>query len=167
MAFQSTESIELGEIKVSKNLTTVFTVSHIGASIVVVMYDRLNKVGGLAHVILPDSSLSDKNDESATGKYADLAVPELVRLFMEEGGEVNSTEVRMIGGAQLFNFGGGSANILNIGSRNATAIRTAMSRHGLAIEKADIGGNKAKSLRFVVATGQVVIRIIGGPETQL
>lgn len=161
---QQTEHVDLGEIRVSSKKTTVFTISNVGTSIAVVIFDMQNKIGGIAHVVLPESSLSNSYVEQVPGKYADQAIPRLLEAFTEEGGQKRTSVVRMVGGAQLFNFGGGAGNILNIGARNATAIRAAMSKQGLAIEKADTGGNKGKALRFVLATGQVYVSQIGGPE---
>jgi chemotaxis protein CheD len=113
---------------------------------------------------LPESSLDGVYNENLPGKYANLAIPKLLDEFNAAGGQKRSSMVRIVGGAQLFNFGGGGGNVLNIGARNATAIRAAMSKQGYAIEKADTGGNKGRALRFVLSTGQLYIRQIGGSE---
>ena len=165
MAMQQTEQVDLGEIKVVDNKATVFTVPNVGTSLVVIIYDHQNKIGGLAHIVLPESSLSTTPfGEQMPGKYADVAVPRLMESFSELGGQKRGSIVRIVGGAQLFNFGGGAGNLLNIGARNATAVRTAMSKQGLAIDKADTGGNKSRALRFILATGQVYVHQIGGSE---
>lgn len=162
---QKTEMVELGEIKVSVDKTTVYVTPSIGTGIVVALYDLQNRIGGVAYVILPESKLSATPGESMlAAKYADLAIPNLMEAFKEAGGEKRTSIVKMVGGAQLFNFGGGGGNLLNIGARNATAIRAALSKQGLSIEKADTGGNKGKSLRFILATGQIYACQIGGEE---
>ena len=168
MTMQQTEQVGLGEIKVSDRKTTVLVLPNIGTSLAVAIYDMQNKIGGVAHIVLPESSLSpNPNAESVPAKYADIAVPSLLEEFTELGGQKRTTVVRIVGGAQLFNFGGGAGNLLNIGARNATAVRAAMSKQGLAIEKADTGGNKGKSMRFILATGQIIVQQIGGSEYQL
>lgn len=164
MSLQMREQLELGDIKVTKTRTVIMAVPNIGTSIAVVLFDMEAKIGGIAHVVLPDSMLTTAPGEQAPAKYADLAIPALMDAFTAEGGQKRSTVVKMAGGAQLFNFGGGGGNILNIGARNATAIRTALSRHGLVVEKADIGGNKSRSMRFILATGQVIVQQVGGGE---
>ncbi len=164
MSMQRTEQVDLGEIKVSDQKNTVFSLPNIGTGLAVTIFDLQNKIGGVAHIVLPESALSTSSIDLLPGKYANLAVPALLQAFNEVGGEKQTSVVRMVGGAQLFNFGGGGGNILNIGARNATAIRAAMSKQGLAIEKADTGGNKAKALRFVLATGQMFVCQIGGNE---
>lgn len=162
---QQTDILDLGEIKVAGNKATMFVIPNIGTSLAVMIYDIQNRVGGIAHIVLPESSLSTTPyTETIPGKYADVAIPRLLEMFTEAGGQKRYSNVRMVGGAQLFNFGGGAGNLLNIGARNATAVRAAMSKQGLGIEKADTGGNKGKSLRFIVATGEIYVQQIGGNE---
>lgn len=164
MTTQTTENIGLGEIKVSKNRSTIFTIPNLGSSMALVLYDPVTRVGGVAHIVLPESSLDSNGNSDLPGKFADQAVPELVKQFMELGGQSRLATISLVGGAQMFNFGGGGGNLLNIGTRNATAIRAALSKNNLAIEKADIGGNKGKSLKFVLATGEVIVSILGDRE---
>jgi chemotaxis protein CheD len=167
MSMQKTEPVELGEIKVSAQKATVYRVANIGTGIAVSLYDIENKIGGVAHIILPESTFSNSISEQLPGKYANLAIPQLIEEFTSQGGQKRTSVVRMVGGAQLFNFGGGGGNLLNIGARNATAIRAALSKLGFAIEKADTGGNKGKLLRFILATGHIYVQQIGGTEYQL
>lgn len=164
MSLQKTETVELGEIKVSTSKTTVFTVSNIGTGVVVVLYDFEAKVAALAHVVLPDSTLGAPSEDELPAKYADLAVPVLLAQYEEAGGDRTRTTVKVVGGAQLFNFGGGSGNILNIGARNHTAIQQALMKESMAIDKSDSGGNKARQLRCVVANGNVMVKVLGGDE---
>ena len=164
MPLQTTEHLELGDIKVTEKRATVFVAPHIGTGIVVVVFDVQKKIGGIAHVVLPESSLAPSYNETTPGKYADVAIPCLMEQYQVLGGVLSNTTVRLIGGAQLFNFGGGGGNLLNIGARNVTAIRAALTKYGLAVDKADIGGNKAKSLRFIMANGQLAIKQIGGGD---
>lgn len=157
--------VELGEIHVSGDKLVIYNIPNLGTGVALTIYDTINRVGGIAHIVMPESSLSSNPSvNELPGKYANLAIPNLVDQFTEAGGQKRGAIVRMIGGAQLFNFGGGGGNIMNIGTRNATAIRASMSKLGFAIEKADTGGNKSKSVSFIVATGQLHVSIIGGKD---
>ena len=162
MITQATEPVELGDIKVSRSPLAVFVAAHVATGVIVTVYDQMNKVGGIAHVVMPESTLTVNLEEEAPGKYANLAVPALIEAFVAEGGQLATTIVKTTGGSQLFNFGGGGGNVLNIGARNASAIMTAMTKHGLAIVKADIGGNKARNIKFSIAHGELVVQQIGG-----
>lgn len=163
MSLQQTETVELGEIKVSADKTLIYEI-NVNTSVALMVYDLQNQVGGVAHIVLPESSLSNAYAEQAPGKHADTGVPALLQAYQDAGGQKRTTVVKMVGGAQLFNFGGGAGNLLNMGARTATAIRAAMSRQGLAIEKADTGGNKGKRIQFILATGQIAVEQIGGRE---
>lgn len=164
MSLQQNQRVDLGEIYVSRNKLTIYTIPNLGTGIALIIYDTINGVGGIAHIVMPESALANSHGEELPGKYANLAIPYLLEKFNELGGQKRGSVVKMVGGAQLFNFGGGGGNILNIGARNATAIRAAMSKLGFVIEKADTGGNKGKALRFIMATGQLYVSPIGGNE---
>lgn len=164
MAFQSTETVQLGELQVSGNRTLILSIPNLGSSMALVIYDPRLRLGGVAHIILPESGLGGGTNMETPAKFADIAVPALLEAFTEAGGKPSQSVIRLVGGAQMFNFGGGGASLLNMGSRNATAIKTALSKLGLTPEKTDIGGNKGKSLRFVIATGQLYVKQIGGTE---
>lgn len=168
MPLQQTILIEMGEIKVSKDKTEILSCGNLGSSMAVVMFDAANRIAGIAHVVLPDSAVDKNMGQLKTPeKYADLAIPTLAELFFQEGGQKPNTTIRIVGGAQMFNFGGGGGNFLNIGSRNNIAIRAALSKLGFAVDKAEIGGNKARSLRLLIATGQLYVKRIGENEVIL
>jgi len=161
--------LELGQMSASARQGTVFSISSIGTGVVVVVYDARNLVGGVACVSMPESKLSmqsplEELPKDKPAKFADLAIPLLLEEFRALGGDKNISTVRLVGGAQLFNFGGGGGNLLNIGVRNAMAIRTALTKEGFVVEKADTGGNKPRSIRFELSTGNVYVRPIGSTE---
>ena len=164
MSMQKKEIIEIGDIRVSSGKTTVFSASNIGTSLILAIYDFENHVAACAHIALPDSDMGTPSEDELPAKYANLAIPAILEQFQEEGGQTTSCTVKVVGGAQLFNFGGGSGNILNIGARNHTAIQTALMKENMVIDQSDIGGNKARQVRFVVANGQPIVKQIGGEE---
>lgn len=168
MQQQNMETVGLGQLKMSEHPAQVFAVSNIGTSIAVMIYDPQRKFGGIAHIVLPDSSVASSTSPPGTppmpAKFADEAIPELLKAYVGRGGNAQNSIIRIVGGAQLFNFGGGSGNLLNVGARNAATIQSALSKQGLTVAHADVGGNKAKTIRFVVATGQILIQPIGGKE---
>ncbi|MBY0405244.1 MAG: chemotaxis protein CheD [Cyanobacteria bacterium] len=157
----SVEILALGEILVTKTATVVISIPNLGSSMALVFFEPKLHLGAMAHIVLPESTLEDRRPDESPWKYADLAVPELIRLFTAAGGEPKTASIRLVGGAQMFNFGGGGGNLLNVGARNATAIRAALAKNGLMIEDADIGGNKGKKIEFKIATGDILVKPIG------
>ena len=169
MPIQVSETVEPGQLIVTNNKAMVITVPNLSAGIAVVLFDTQHKLGGLAHIPLPDSQqeLDAKWMDSTPAKYADIAIPALWERFKSLGAKPEMTWAKVIGGAQLFNFNGGAGNALNVGSRNLVAARTRLSQLGIPLEKTDTGGNRAKQLRFTLALGQVAVRKLGDKEEYL
>lgn len=89
-------SIGIAGIQVVKAPDTIRTV--LGSCIGVAVYDRVAKVGGMAHVILPDSN----EGSGDPGKFADTAVDLLVENLVAEGAEKKRVAAKMAGGATMF-----------------------------------------------------------------
>ena len=65
-------------------------------------------------------------------------------------------------------FGGGSAGTtLNIGERNADAVREALKAAGMRVRAADVGGNAGRSMQVAVTGGSVTVRAVGGEPIEL
>jgi chemotaxis protein CheD len=182
MATQIIEVVEMAQIVAVSNRSVLLHIPAIGASMAVILYDKPNHLVAVAHVVLPDSTVASPNnnafgkpkgvnldaDANLIGKFADTAVPALLQAFKAQGGNPDQLEsVRLVGGAQMFNFGGGSASLLNVGGRNEIAIRTALSRVGLPVHITHCGGNKVRELRIAVASGQALVKQIGDPPVVL
>ncbi|HEY9745775.1 MAG TPA: chemotaxis protein CheD [Oculatellaceae cyanobacterium] len=171
MTMQQTDTVGLGELKLSSNKAQVFMVPNIGTGLAVVIYDPVKKLGGAAHIVLPESAMASPTAipgaPNLPAKFADQAIPKILEAFEQEGGSIKNCVIRIAGGSQLFNFGGGSGNILNVGARNIAAVEAALAQAGLTVAKKDTGGNKSRTLRFVLATGQVFVKQIGGQEYPL
>ncbi|MEB3205748.1 MAG: chemotaxis protein CheD [Vampirovibrionales bacterium] len=164
MPIQTTETIAMGDVIICDNRTRVFELPQLASGLLVCLYDPGLPLLGLAHIVLPDSTIAADSSEAVAGKYADRAMPLLIQGFEDKSGSLERSVIKLVGGAQLFSFGGGGGNILNIGSRNAIAVRAFLSKYGLAVEKADVGGNKVRTVKIILATGQIMIQQIGARE---
>mgnify|MGYP001306451464 CR=1 FL=1 len=158
-------NVGMGEIKLSKTPGTYLVAPGLGSCIGLIMYDPKISLAGMVHVVLPDSSATTKEIYSQ-GKYADLAIPELLKRMINEGANKNNLVVTMAGGAQMFTLEKGS-NVLNIGMRNAVAVKAALNKEGLKISASDTGGNKGRTLKIEVSTGIVYVKSIGQAEVIL
>ena len=158
-------NIGMSQIEVSSKPGTVLAAPSLGSCIGLAIYDPDSKVGGMAHIVLPDSAKVLKVSENQ-GKYADTAVPEMLKKMISLGANKNKLIVKIAGGAQMFNLQQG-ANVLNIGFRNTVAVKAALSKEGLEITKSDTGGNKGRTFKLDVLTGSFSVKIIGQNEVEL
>jgi chemotaxis protein CheD len=97
--------------------------------------------------------------------YADVAIPELWGRLEALGAVAERTQCVIVGGSQLFTFGGGGGNPLNVGSRNVIMARTVLSRLNLHITYTAVGGNKARNVVYSLSRGCAYINT-RGDDTQ-
>jgi len=158
-------NIGMSQIEVTSKLGTVLVAPSLGSCIGLAIYDPTSKIGGMAHIVLPDSEKVFKKNEFE-GKYADTAVPEILKKMISMGANKNKLVVKIAGGAQMFTLQKGS-NVLNIGFRNTIAVKAALSKEGLTLVKADTGGNKGRTFKLDIQTGSFSVKLIGQNEVEL
>jgi len=134
-------------------LTTV----GLGSCVAIVLYDPVARVGGLAHVLLPDESMS--RDRSNPAKFPASAVPLVIEQMRKLGAVHGRIRARIAGGASMFGNFGASGGI-NIGERNIAAVRQALATRSIDIVAEDTGSDYGRSVYFNVADGRVEVRSV-------
>lgn len=145
---------DLGVAKPPSRLRT----TGLGSCVGVVLYDHIHKVAGMAHVMLPESSLA-KGGELSVGKYADTAIPHLIQQMQKEGAASRNMIAKLAGGAQMFAFLGGN-DMMRIGPRNVEACKMALQAAQIKIIAEDTGGNCGRTIEFDSSTGVLQIRTV-------
>lgn len=145
---------DLGVAKPPSRLRT----TGLGSCVGVVLYDHVQKVAGMAHVMLPESSMA-KGGEVSVGKYADTAIPHLIQLMQKEGACTRHMIAKMAGGAQMFAFLG-SNDTMRIGPRNVEACKQALQAAQIKIVAEDTGGNCGRTIEFDTTSGVLHIRTV-------
>ena len=141
------EDIKVGiaEYKISRHPNRVMTLG-LGSCIGICIYDRFaggSGLGGLAHIMLPDSSLFKNGIK--TGKFADLAIPEMVGELQAAGADIRKLAAKIAGGANMFQFPDRNLN-LDIGGRNILAVRSALRQLRIPLLAEETGGNSGRTL---------------------
>jgi len=125
-------------------------------------YDPVNKVAGMLHFQLPTSTLSPERAKESPGTFADTGVPLLFEKMYALGAKKGNIQVRVAGGG---NFHGDSGTF-DIGKRNYTMMRKIFWKAQVLIAAEDCGGNRSRTARLFVDTGQITIQS-GSEVTQL
>lgn len=136
--------------------------SGLGSCVGVVIYDMTKQVAGLAHVMLPDSSLT-KQIEFNSFKYADTAIDILIDKILELGARKKQLKAKIAGGAQMFQFTA-STDVMRIGPRNVEAVKERLTLHQIPIMSEDVGGNNGRTIEFEPMTGKLKIRTVNKGE---
>ena len=136
--------------------------SGLGSCVGVVIYDLSKKVAGLAHIMLPDSSLARESSKNKY-KYADTAITCLIERLLHNGARKHALKAKLAGGAQMFQFVS-SGNTMRIGPRNIEAVEKALLFYNIPIVSSDLGGNSGRTIEFNPETGLLHIRTINKGE---
>jgi chemotaxis protein CheD len=153
-----TAMIGIGEYRVGS--FPMMTIG-LGSCIGLTLYDDTMKVGAMVHIMLPDSA----GRKDRPGKYADTAVPLLIKELNTLGCKNRSIIAKMAGGASMFEYFGAN---LNIGERNAERVRLLLKEHNIPLKKEEIGGKVGRSVSFFPGDGgKISIRRADGTTGEL
>lgn len=123
------------------------TTTGLGSCVAVILHDAAARVTGLAHVLLPSSSVA--RGPSRPAKFADEAVPCLVDEVRRAGGR-GPLQAKLVGGARM--FGALLSSGVNMGERNVEAVRAALRSAGIPIVAEDVGGEHGRNVGVDVAS---------------
>lgn len=124
----------------------------LGSCVGVALWDPGTRVGGLAHVMLPEPH--GRVGEGTELRFAVFAVPEMVRRMVEMGAARRRIVAKIAGGASMF-AGGGSSHI---GSRNAEEVKRQLALLKIPLDAEDTGESYARTVRFDPEDGTMVVR---------
>lgn len=127
----------------------------LGSCVGICLYDRTKKIGGLSHIMLPDSSAS--HGAVQPYRFADTAIPILVQKVVLLGASRRALTAKIAGGARMFATSG-NTSLANIGERNVAAVKAALAKQGIPIIAEDTGKDFGRTLFFTVEDGMMHIK---------
>lgn len=158
----SGETIKVGmaDLNIAKSPNFLTTLG-LGSCVGITLYDKINKIAGLAHIMLP-SSKEIKNNQNVA-KFADTGIDELIELMIKAGANRTNLVAKIAGGSQMFNFNSNN-DILKIGERNVIATKLKLKELNIKIISEDTGGNFGRTILLSSVDGSLHIRTIGHGE---
>ncbi|MCL5056910.1 MAG: chemotaxis protein CheD [Actinobacteria bacterium] len=159
LAVKDIAEIQVGiaDYKIAREPVKLITLG-LGSCVGVSLYDPVTRLGGLLHVMLPDST--QFNNVNKPAKFADLGIPLIVKEMQSKGANISRLQAKLVGGAQMFS-GLDDKMTLNIGYRNADKSRDVLKKMGIRILVEEVGGNRGRTMILDTRTGQVTIRTLG------
>lgn len=149
---------DLNVCKAPDKLTTI----GLGSCIGIAIWDPVAKIGGLAHIMLPDSTQIKNN--SVVAKFADTGIQKLVDDMIKIGASKNRMVAKIAGGAKMFELKSASASSINVGAKNAEASIAKLEELGIPIKSSDTGLNYGRTVILDASNGDYIIRAVGKPE---
>lgn len=136
----------------------------LGSCIGIALFDKKNNIGGLVHIMLPNSTQFTVINNPL--KFADLAIPLLIKDMEKNGANKRNFLAKIAGGASMFNFSDKSM-VMDIGNRNSASVKQILKKINIPIIAEDTGGNKGRTMVFDTKDGSVIIKKIGAEIKKL
>ncbi len=136
----------------------------LGSCVGIALFDSVTKVGGLAHIMLPDSTQARSAENVA--KFADTALPAMLNEIIKLGASKSRITAKIAGGAQMFTFTN-ATDIMRVGERNAEAVRLVLKKLDIRLLAEDTGGNYGRTVELRLDTGIYRVKTIDKGEKEL
>ncbi|MDD3205322.1 MAG: chemotaxis protein CheD [Lachnospiraceae bacterium] len=153
--------VGMADLKICKSPDALTTLG-LGSCVGIAVRDPVTKVGGLAHIMLPDSTRIRNN--SNVPKFADTGIVELVNQLVANGASRARLVAKIAGGAQMFAFQN-KTDLVRVGENNVFASKEKLKELKIPILAEDTGLNYGRTVIFYPETGDFVIKAVGKAET--
>lgn len=155
--------VGMADLKAGKSPDSIISYG-LGSCVGIALYDAQAKIGGLAHIMLPDSTQARATDNQA--KFADTALPLLLDQVIRLGATKSRITAKIAGGSQMFSFVQ-ATDIMRIGDRNAEAVRAVLKSLSIKLLVEDCGGNYGRTVELLLDSGVFVIKTVDKGEKRL
>lgn len=134
----------------------------LGSCVGICLYDIHERIAGLAHIMLPCSrDISTLPDQEY--KFADTALPILLRRMEYMGASRPHIRAKIAGGAQMFAMVNNSA-LASIGERNVAAVKWELQNMHIPLMAEDTGKTYGRTLYLSADDGSMRIKSINQGE---
>jgi chemotaxis protein CheD len=147
--------VGVADMKVSNNPAEHLITYALGSCLGITIYDPCVKVGGLLHIMLPDSSINLHKKDLNPFMFADSGIP----LFFKETYRLGAQKARMVvkfaGCSQIADESG----IFNIGKKNYSAARELLEKNNITVTAEHCGSVISRTMILNIDTGAVTLKI--------
>ncbi|CAB1068089.1 Chemotaxis protein CheD [Olavius algarvensis Delta 1 endosymbiont] len=144
--------VAVGDMKIGRDDDLIVT-HALGSCLGLVVYDPVQRVGGLLHAMLPLSKINPAKAEANPYMFVDTGVPALFKAIYEIGGQKSRMIIKAAGCGNPL----GKNEMFKIGIRNHTVLKKLLWKNNILLESEDVGGTAGRTVHFELATGQTVV----------
>lgn len=145
--------VGIGELGVSSDRESEIKTYALGSCVALVIYDKVNRIGGMIHIALPYGEINKEKAEKLPTYFADTGLPLLFKKMNEIGAKRSTSWIKLVGGASVIK----SCESFDIGKRNVLAVRKILWNKKLRIVKEDVGGDYSRTVSLNIGDGSVTV----------
>ncbi len=151
--------VGVADMKASNDPDAVIVTYALGSCLGITLHDANRKVGGMVHVMLPDSKLHH-GQQVRPAMFVDTGVPLLIDAMLKLGATPGRMKCKVFGGAQLLS----ADQFFRIGAQNVDSFYKISHDFGLKVEVWEVSGRMNRTIRLLNQTGEVLVRMPARPE---
>ncbi|MCL1988132.1 MAG: chemotaxis protein CheD [Firmicutes bacterium] len=155
--------VGMADLKVDR-APCMLTTLGLGSCVGIALYDPASKVAGLAHIMLPDSTKMQNNQNLA--KFADTAMVKMIQDMAAIGANKTRLRAKIAGGAQMFSFNSKNDD-MRIGDRNVEATLRLLKQYSIPLIAYEVGANYGRTVELYADDGRFLIKTIGHGNREL
>ncbi len=144
--------IHVGELYIGIKPTEVCTI--LGSCVAVCLYDRLEKIGGMNHYLIP---LWNGNGLQSP-KYGNIAIHRLIEGMVNIGCRIENLEAKIFGGGNVVDAL--SQESMIVGRKNIVVAQEVLNEYGIPVTARDVGGVFGRRIMLQSQSGKVLLNYI-------
>jgi chemotaxis protein CheD len=129
-------------------------VTVLGSCVCACIRDRVNKIGGMNHFMLPDSGQDKNNPLGESARYGVYAMEVLINQLLKMGAKRSNLEAKVFGGASVLR----GFTVNNVGERNAEFVLQFLKTEKIQVVAEDLLDIYPRKVYFFPATGRVRVK---------
>ena len=133
-------------------------VTVLGSCVSACIRDPAIGVGGMNHFMLPESSDGAWGDHSASLRYGNFAMEQLINDILKRGGQRFRLEVKLFGGGRVLK------NSISVGDRNVAFVESYLKAEDVPVAARDLLGDNARRVHYFPVTGKVFVKHLHSAE---
>ncbi len=126
----------------------------LGSCIAACLYDRVAKVGGMNHFMLPDGA-------GDSGRYGSYAMELLINEMMKRGAQRMTMEAKIFGGGNVIS----GMTTMNVGERNTSFVMDYLKTERIPVVSKDVLDIYARKVCFLPGSGKAMVKRLAPTNT--
>lgn len=152
--------VPVGGMRLSARGSDRLVTYALGSCLGIAVHDPVAGIGGLLHVMLPESRIDPAKASVNPFMFVDVGVPLLFHECYRHGARKERLAVTIAGGAATGVHA--TDDHFQIGRRNLLMLRRLFWRNGVLVRAEDVGGvQTARTMLLDVGSGAVTLRVNG------
>jgi chemotaxis protein CheD len=137
----------------------VLIMTTLGSCIAACLWDRVARVGGMNHFMLPDvgSGMVD------SGRYGSFAMELLINELQKRGATRSTLEAKVFGGGAVIS----GMNSLNVGERNTQFVLDYLQTERIPVVSKDVMDIYPRKVCFFPASGKAMVKRLAPSSTEV